>query len=237
MSEWKLKRFWTEVQVEKAGGGYSVRLDGRSIRTPGKAPLDLPTRALAESMAAEWQAQSEEVRPETMPITRFANSAIDRVAPQFEEVAAIVSAFGETDLLCYRAEGPAELQARQAAAWDPVLDWAERTFSGRMNVTSGVIPVSQPQVVLDALGNAVRSRSAFELAALHELVSLTGSLVLGLAADAGELTPDEAWAHSRIDEIWQIEQWGPDEEAEEVAARRTSAFADAMRFLVLTRRA
>ena len=124
MSDWRPKRFWTAATVEPAPGGHTVHLDGRPVRTPGKSPLIVPTEAMARAIAAEWDAQTGIVRPETMPFTRSANSAIEKVAPQFDEVVGLLAAYGETDLLCYRAHGPAELMARQAAAWDPLLDWA-----------------------------------------------------------------------------------------------------------------
>ena len=230
MSEWAAKRFWKEATVGEEEDGHVVLLDGRPIRTPSRAPLALPTRALAAAVAEEWDRQEEIIRPATMPMTRFANTAQDRVAPEFDAVARMVAAYGETDLLCYRAEGPAELVRRQREAWDPLLDWAAERFAARLHPTAGVVPVAQPAEALDRLAVAVMDRSPWRLTALHELVVLTGSLVAGLAVAEGVRTPEDAWTLSRIDEDWQISQWGSDSEAEAAAARRRAEFLDAVRF-------
>lgn len=235
MSTWKPKRFWTETAVTETEGGYTIALDGRPVRTPAKAPLVLPTRALADAVAAEWAAQVDEVRPETMPLTRTANSAIDKVAAQHDEVASLVAAYGETDLLCYRAEAPRELVDRQAAAWDPILDWASDTLGARLVTVSGVIPTAQDHRALDRLAARVKDFDAFQLAAFHDLVSLTGSLVLALAATESVRDAEVIWEHSRIDESWQIERWGEDEEAAEHTALKKQAFLDALRFFSLLR--
>ena len=230
MSEWAMKRFWTEAAVARTEGGFSVVLDGRPIRTPGRQPLDLPTQALAEAMAAEWAAQEEVVDPRRMPFTRTANSAIDKVRPQHDAVADMLAAYGETDLLCHRAERPAELAIRQAKAWDPLLDWAEEEYGARLHPTVGVMPIAQDGQALSRLTAAVRALSAFELAAFHDLVALSGSLIIGFAA-ARQRRPIEAlWDASRVDEIWQIEQWGEDAEAAEDAAAKRDAFLHAGRF-------
>lgn len=230
MSEWAAKRFWTEVSVASTGGGFSVLLDGRPIRTPGRAPLDLPTEALAEAMAAEWAAQEGTVDPRTMPVTRTANSAIDKVRPQQEAVADMLAAYGETDLLCHRADRPPELVARQAAAWDPLLDWAAEVFGGRLRVTAGVMPAPQDAALLLRLRDGVRALSAFELAAFHDLVSLSGSLVIGFATARGHRPAEALWEVSRIDESWQAEQWGEDAEAAKDAEGKRDAFLHAARF-------
>ena len=235
MSNWKPKRFWQAATVEACEGGYAVRLDGRPVKTPAKVPLVLPTEALAAIIAAEWQAQEKEVRPETMPATRTANSAIDKVSRHFAEVAEMVAEYGGSDLLCYRAEGPAALTERQAEAWDPLLHWAAERFGAPLRATAGVMHIAQPQPSLAALSAAVHSQSAFELAALHDLVAITGSLVLGLAIAERRLSPEEGFALSRIDEHWQIEQWGADEQAAEIEALKHLALQDAARFHGLCR--
>lgn len=234
MSGWKLKRFWQEAQVTEAeGGGFAILLDGRPVRTPAKAPLVLPSRALAKAVAAEWDAQEGEVRPDTMPLTRTANSAIDKVLTQHDEVATLLAAYGETDLLCYRAEAPEELVDRQREAWDPLLDWAAEALQARLSAVRGVIPEPQDGVALERMARRVRGFDAFRLAAFHDLVSLTGSLVLGFAATQGVCEPEEIWEISRIDETWQAEKWGEDEQAAEHTAMKKQAFLDAMRFLSL----
>jgi chaperone required for assembly of F1-ATPase len=230
MSVWAARRFWTTASAVPVEGGFAVHLDARPVRTPLKAPLVLPTLALAEAVAAEWQAQDGRVNPETMPFTRTANSAIDKVAPQMDEVAAMLAAYGGSDLLCYRAEGPPDLIARQAEAWDPVLIWALEALGADLLVTTGVIHVEQPPESLMRLHENVAGQTPFQLAAFHDLVALSGSLVLALAVTEGNLTADEAWSLSRIDEDWQISLWGEDEEAAEVAALKRAAFLQADRF-------
>lgn len=235
MADWAPKRFWTAATVAPAAGGFTVHLDGRPVRTPAKAPLLLPTEALARAVAAEWAAQEGRLQPETMPATRAANSAIDKVAPQRAEVAALIAAYGGSDLLCYRAEAPETLVARQAAAWNPLLDWAAGALGAPLAVAAGVVPVDQPEASLARLAAEVAALNDFELAAFHDLVALSGSLVLALAVARGRLLPEAAWQAARIDEDWQIEQWGEDEEAGRTAALRRAAFMDAHRFFALCR--
>jgi chaperone required for assembly of F1-ATPase len=181
-------------------------------------------------VAAEWDAQDGEVKPLTMPATRSANSAVERVAPQHAEVAEMLASYGETDLLCYRAERPADLTQRQAKGWDPLLAWAEAQYGTRLIVTSGVLPVAQPPEAVVRLARVVADIPPFPMTALHDLVTLTGSLILGLAVAEGRLFPKEAWDLSRIDETWQIEQWGDDEEAAEAAAAKEAQLAHAGKF-------
>ena len=230
MSEWKAKRFWKQASATQADGGWQVLLDGRPVRTPAKAALLLPSQALAEAVAAEWDAQEERIDPRAMPATRTANSAIDKLALQREEVAEMLASYGGSDMLCYRAETPAELATRQAAEWDPLLDWAETAHGARLRPTAGIMPVTQDAAALERLAAPVREMEPFALAAFHDLVALSGSLVLALAVIADRLDPEEAWRLSRIDEEWQIEQWGEDEEAEAMAKVKRTAFLDAARF-------
>lgn len=234
MNDWAPKRFWQDASVVEAEEGFEIRLDARPVKTPAKAPLILPSRALADAVAAEWQAQEERIDPRLMPATRSANAAIDKVRPQQAEVAAMLAAYGDSDLLCYRADGPAELVARQAEGWDPMLDWAAATFDARLEPRTGVMHVPQEPDALARLARAVDRLDAFELAAFHDLVSLTGSLVLGLAAERGR-DAETVWQLSRIDETWQAELWGADDEAERVAQEKRSDFNHAVRFLALVR--
>ncbi|MEM8731020.1 MAG: ATP12 family protein [Pseudomonadota bacterium] len=230
MSEWALKRFWTDVSIEAIEGGHRVTLDGRTVRTPAKSELLLPSEALARAVAAEWAAQDGQIDPLSMPCTRSSNSAIDRVAPQRAEVAAMLAAYGDSDLLCYRAEGPEPLVARQSEAWDPALDWAAQTLGARLEPRTGLIHEAQDPHALAQLAARVDPFGPFHLAAFHDLVGLTGSLILGFAAAAGWRGTDEIWAVSRIDEDWQAEQWGLDEEAAEEAEKKRQDFHHAKRF-------
>lgn len=235
MSDWKAKRFWTECKVAEAEGGFTVLLDGRGVKTPAKTPLIVPTVALAEAIAAEWDAQEGEIDPRTMPVMRGANAALDKVATQHDEVAALIADYGGTDLLCYRATSPEELIARQAAAWDPVLDWAAEHLSARLQQGQGVMHVAQDPAVLQSLHDKVRALTNFELAAFHDLVGISGSLILGFAA-VHDLHPiDDLWTLSRVDETWQQELWGEDEEASEHAEIKRQAFVQAKRFFDMSR--
>ncbi|PVA06457.1 ATP12 family chaperone protein [Thalassorhabdomicrobium marinisediminis] len=224
MSEWAAKRFWTEVSVEPVDGGFAVHLDGRPVKTPAKTLLVLPNRRVADAVAEEWRAVEGAINPEVMPFTRAANSAHDKVTPQFDEVAAMLAAYGESDLLCYRAESPEALVARQAAQWDPLLDWASDTYDARLQITTGVMPVEQSPQAVKNLAAPLYAADAFELTALHDLVALSGSLVLALAVTQRRLTAAEAWDLSRVDEDWQIEQWGEDETAAQMAEVKQRAF-------------
>jgi len=232
---WARKRFWKEVTVAPADAGYAVHLDGRPVRTPAKAPFIAPAQAVAEAAAEEWLAQEGELKPETMPVTRAVNSAIDRVAPQIEDVRGIVAAYGGSDLLCYRAGAPAELVQRQAERWDPALAWAEERFGARLILGEGVMHVAQPEAAVAALERAVAAYTPLELTALHDLVAISGSLVLGLSVAEGAMAAEEAWAASRVDEDWQVEQWGEDAEAVEAAANKRAAFLEAARLIQLAR--
>jgi len=237
MSDWAARRFWTAAEAVAVADGYGVRLDGRAVRTPAKAELVVPTEALAREIAAEWDAQEGEIRPATMPMTRAGNVTIDRVAHQRAAVAAMLTEYGGCDLLCYRAESPGELAARQAVAWDPLLDWAESALSARLRTTCGVMHVAQDRAALDRLHAEVRLLDIWALTALHDLVSLSGSLVIGFAALREHAPAEALWRVSRIDESWQEEQWGSDEEASATAARKESDFLNAKRFHDLSRRA
>ena len=230
MSQWRVKRFWTAASAHAVPGGYEVRLDARTVKTPGKHPLLLPTLTLADAIAAEWDAQTGEIKPAQMPMTRFANSAVEKVAPQFAAVVAEVASYGASDLLCYRATKPQALIGRQAKGWDPILAWARQTFAAPLIVTAGVMPVPQPKASLTALHAEVAALTPFQLVALHDLVAISGSLVLGLAVARERLDQAAAFDLSRIDEHWQAELWGRDEEATAMEARKRADFTAAARF-------
>ncbi|QPM90764.1 ATP12 family chaperone protein [Pseudooceanicola algae] len=233
MSEWKARRFWKAADVVETPQGFSVQLDGRPVKTPAKAALALPSRALADRIAAEWQAQEDAIDPTSMPFMRTANSAIDKVATQHGEVAQLLADYGDSDLVCYRATSPVELVERQAAVWDPMLDWAATRLDARLEPRQGVIHDSQDPQALSRLSAQVAALSPFELAAFHDLVSLSGSLVLGFAAFLDAAATPEIWDMSRVDEDWQAEQWGLDDEAKAVADGKKVAFLHAKEFLDL----
>ena len=227
MSEWKAKRFWKEALVEPAAKGFAVLLDGRPVKTPAKSALVMPTRAFAEVVAAEWDAQEESINPLTMPFTRSANAAIDKVSVQRKEVADMLAAYGDSDLLCYRAERPEALVERQAEQWDPLLEWAAGALCARLETRTGVMHTPQSPDTLRVLSERVHQLSDFELAGFHDLVSLSGSLILGFAAAQGVRPAKAIWKISRLDEIWQAEEWGADEDAEAAAEIKEAAFVHA----------
>jgi chaperone required for assembly of F1-ATPase len=228
------KRFYKTVGIEDAGGeGAALLLDGKNVRTPGKAPLVLPSRALAEAVAEEWRAQGERIDPSTMPLTRLANSAIDGVAGREASVIADILDFAGSDLLCYRAEGPSGLTEAQCRHWDPVLAWVRDGLGAPLVLSQGVTHVAQPEVSLARLKESLAGRDPFSLAALHEMTSLTGSALLALGVALGRLAPEAAWEAAHVDEDFQIGQWGEDEEAAARRQNRRRDFDAAARMLKL----
>ncbi|WP_099826590.1 ATP12 family chaperone protein [Oceaniglobus indicus] len=235
MADWATKRFWSEVSIEETAGGFGLRLDGRGVKTPARADVVVPTRALADMMADEWRAQSDTVDPATMPVTRSVNAALDKVAPQRGAVEEMIIAYAETDLLCYRATSPAELIARQNDLWDPLLAWAADGLGAPLKTTPGVMPVEQPPASVAILRRAMAPMSVFEIAAFHDLVGLSGSFILGLAVSEGRIAGKEAWDLSRLDEEWQVSLWGRDDEADATSALKRAGFLHAERVLFAAR--
>lgn len=227
-----MKRFYRDVAVT-CDDGWHVTLDGKSVRTPSRALLTLPTTGLADAIAAEWAAQGETIKPATMPLTGFAYAAIDRVTPDVAAFAAGLAAFAETELLCYRAEGPPALAARQAAEWDPLLAWARRRYDIDFVVTTSIIHAAQPPAMLARIASAFATFDAFRLAALHPVVTICGSAVIGLAIAERHLNATAAWAAGQLDELWQAEQWGTDPLAEAAQADRQAALGTSVRLLDL----
>lgn len=234
MTGWTAKRFWDAAHVVEIEGGHTVHLDARPVRTPGKLPLIVPTKEMAHAIAAEWDAQDGVINPLSMPVTRAANSAIEKVTPQRAAVVAELAGYGGSDLICYRAVSPEGLIAKQAAAWDPWLAWVANAFDAPLIQGQGVMPIAQPPESLARLHARVDMFDAFQLAGFHDLVAISGSLVLALAVTQGKLDPHEAWTLSRIDEDWQIAEWGADEEAAEQAELKQLAFIAAASFMKLS---
>ena len=232
-----MRRFWKEVSVEQSAYGLAIRLDGRPVKTPLRAELSVPTKAMADAVILEWEAVEEKIDPAAMPMTEFANAAIDRIGPERATFVAAISAYGETDLFCYRAEAGAPLAARQAAIWDPWLDWARGRFDVAFNIVEGIMPQPQPPETVTRLEAAVASRGTFELAAMAKLAHLSGSLVATLALVERAGSAEELWSASCLDEIWQEELWGEDYFATKNRADREAEFMQAARFLELLRAA
>ncbi len=228
------KRFYKQATIGEAeGGGFSVLLDGRTVRTPASAPLSLPARRLAQAIAEEWEAQEEKIDPQTMGLMQLAATAIDRVTGRHGEVIAEIVKFAETDLTCYRADTSEELTVRQAKAWQPELDWFNKTYGVALVVTSGIMPVAQPDDVAPMLSGAMGKMSSWQLSALHSLTAGLGSVVLSLSVLHGRLDGKTAFAHSRLDELFQVELWGEDKEAMEKRQAVCDDMLTAERFLQL----
>jgi len=228
-----MKRFYKDVSLEAGESGTRLLLDGRPVKTPGKKLLLLPGGAFAEAVADEWRAQEEEIDPRTMPLTRLANTVIEGVVTNAEEVRANLCAYGETDHLCHWAEAPEKLVARQAEQWQPVLDWWAQERYSRFKVVQGIVAVEQDEAALARLREEIAAFDPFALAALHEMTSLTGSVLLAVATARGAIDPATAWDAAHVDEAFQIEEWGEDEEARARHETRHAAFLDAIHALRL----
>ena len=228
-----MRRFWKEVTVERDDAAWAVRLDGGAVRTPARGALSGPSRALADGIAEEWRSVGDEVDPRGMPLTGFANAAIDRVAPDRQAFAAGLGRYAEADLACYRSEWPPELVERQQQGWDPLLAWARRRYDVDLATTSGLIHIPQPPATVDRLVHEVTALDPFRLAGLSSLVTIGGSLIAGLAVLEKAIPTEEAWAAVSLDERWQLDQWGSDTEAEKALDSRRRGFLAAARFLEL----
>lgn len=230
------KRFYEAAGVARAPEGWLVQLDGRGVKTPGRVPLALPSRALAEGIAAEWDAQGEIIDPRTMPLTKLANTAIDGVTGREEAVRAEIVGYAGNDLLCYRAERPERLARLQHERWDPLLIWVTQHFGARLHTATGVMPVTQAPGCVAKLAEAIAALDALALTACHVMTTLTGSAVLALAHVHGRLSADEAWDAAHVDEDFQIAQWGEDAEARKRREMRHAEMMAAALFLGLSRR-
>ena len=229
------KRFYDDVAIKDEGVGVGVLLDGKPVRTPGKAPFVVPNKAVAEAIGDEWRGQGARIDPATMPLTRLANSVIDGVKGHEQAVIGDILNYAGSDLICYRAEGPKGLVTRQTKHWDPIVAWAKQDLGVPMRLAEGVMHVAQAPTSLDAIGKRLAGFDAWSLAGLHVMTGLSGSALLALAVALGRLTPEAAWEAAHVDEDWQISQWGEDEEAKERRENRRRDFAAAARMLELLR--
>lgn len=226
------KRFYADVAVGEADGGFTILLDGRPVRTPARGLLQVPTRPLAEAVAAEWAAQETHINPFLMPLTRLVNVALDRVASDLGAVSEEVVQYAGTDMLFYRAEGPQTLVDRQARGWDPVLDWMKQAHDARFFLAEGIRHVAQPPEAL-ARVRALVPQEALALAAVHSMTTLTGSALLALAVREGVLDADAAWTAAHVDEDFNRDQWGEDDAATARRADRRIEMEAAARLLAL----
>ena len=228
-----MKRFYREAVASALPGGFGVTLDGKPIRTPDKATLAVPTLALADAIAAEWRRQGDDIRLETLALTRLASTAIDLVATRREAVIAETAKYAGTDLVCYRASEPPDLSQRQDRVWQPLLDWARERYGATLKTTAGIVPVLQDQASLDAYARAVADYDDFALAALRLAAGAAGSLIVALALIEGRLGADTAFAAAELDETFQIEQWGEDPEQRKRRAGLQADLALAAQFVAL----
>ena len=230
-----MKRFYQDVGAVPVDGGFAVLLDGRPVRTPGRNLLVLPTDTLAVAIADEWAAQGDQIVATTMPLLRLANTVVDGVAVNRAGVIDTILRFGENDLLCYRAHQPPELAARQREGWDPLLDWVRQRHGAHMRTAEGLTHIDQTPDALLALREALEEFDPFTLGALHVIASITGSAVLALAAAHGFISGPNAFALSRIDEVYQAEKWGEDAEAAKRAGNLAHELDMAVALMILAR--
>jgi chaperone required for assembly of F1-ATPase len=232
------RRFYREVSVEPvpaAGAAYRILLDGKPVRTPAGAPLAVPGRALAEAIADEWRAQGDTIKPDTMLLTKLANTAIDQVRPNRQTATAQILAFAKTDLVCYRAETPRSLVQRQNAQWDPLLDWARRRYGANLTYGAGIVYVEQSPQALAALERAIAGHDDFALAGLHAAATLLGSTIIALAFSDRHLGAEQAFAAAELDERYQAERWGQDAEAVKLSRKKAEELAEIERFFLFLR--
>ena len=227
-----MKRFYTSATTTPVDNGHAILLDERAIKTPKRAALVVPVLALAEAIAVEWEAQTDAIRPETMPLTGMANAAIDLIAPDPNAFAMPLAAYGESDLLCYRAQDK-ELASLEAAEWNPILGWAEARYGIEFVLATGIIHVAQPHETLAALREALLAHDPFQLATLSPLITIGGSLVVALALTERAFDGDALWAAVNCDEHWQEQRWGADADAVATRALKQREWDAAVRFLGL----
>lgn len=232
MVEWARKRFWETVSTVCVDGAslYKVYLDKRLLNTPNKKPLILPTKEMANHVVFEWESQGDKVDPLTMPYTRSANSSIDKVAPQIDEIRKLVTDYGDSDLICYRADKPKELVRRQEKIWSNLVLWSASNLSAPLNIFEGVVYAPQPSQSILEFEKQVSNLNTFQLCALYDLVTISGSLVLSLAVIKNFLSLDNAWSACQVDEDWQQENWGIDEVESVRTLNRKTAFFHAASF-------
>ncbi len=230
-----MKRVYKTVAVAEGENGFAVHLDGRTVRSPARRDLILPNRALAEAVAAEWDAQAESIDPRTMPFMSLVATAADRVEIQRDHVIETIAGYAGSDMLCYRAEEPADLVRRQNEIWDPLLDWTADALGARLRVTTGIMPVRQDEAALNAIQGVVAGYEPLAMTALHEITSIAGSVVIGLAVTEGHIDADAGVVAAQLDETFQIEQNGEEEEAVERLANLRADLLAAAEFLRLSR--
>jgi len=227
------KRFYKSVSLQEQPGGFGLALDERPVKTPLKKALMMPSRGLGDAVAQEWERQEEHIDPNSMMLTKLCNTALDRVGDDRARIIDEIVDYANADLLCYRAEGPVELVARQCKLWDPMLEWASQDLGARFSATAGIVHQSQSEDCLTAFRRFVEGLNDFAMAGYHNAMTMTGSAILAAAAQRRHLPADEVWSLAHVDEDWQIERWGGDEEEAERRTRRHAEFLGIFEFLTL----
>ncbi len=231
-----MRRFYKKVSIERVGDGFTIHLDDRSIKTPARNRLILPTRKLAKAVAAEWEAQDENIDPQSMPLMGLSEGALDQVISDRERIISRIAAFADSDMLYYRAdETQPALAERQVVEWDPLLDWARARYDVSFDLIRGVMHRSQPKQTIVRLTGVVAAQDNFVIAAMLSLAGLTGSLVATLAIVEGRHDPQTLWPLVNLEELWQEEQWGGDDLAIATRGIKLGEFQMATRFLDLSR--
>ena len=229
------KRFWTSTTVEDGPEGYVIHLDGRAVKTPEGAKLTILNQPLAQAVREEWDSQVDEINPASMPMFRFTVTAIDRVTPQRDAVIDEISGYGGSDLVCYREADNNVLATRQHEVWQPYLDWFSDSEGVKLAITDGIMPVLQDASALRAMREIVSRYDDFSLAGLHSLVTVSGSLVVGLAIASQHVSPETGGKAALLDDLWQQEKWGYDAEADAHIKDRMKLLSDAARFITMLR--
>jgi len=229
------QKFYKQAHVETSDSGFTLLLDGRPVKTPAGSTLSVLSERLAQEIAREWTAQQDTIDPHTMPLTALACTMLDRIIPEQAAVKSQLLRFAATDLLCYRAQEPADLAARQHAVWQPLIDWVAERHHAPMQVTQGILPVPQPQTALESLSSAIDRLQDWELAALSSITAIAGSLIIGLAVIAGRIDAEEAFAIVQLDEDFQNERWGTVEEASHRQRILQNEIQSAVTFVELAR--
>lgn len=227
------RKFYQSVEVNAEGDEFAISLDGKPVRTPMKNAFSLPNEPLAQAISEEWLSQDEFINPDEMPLTRLANTAIDRVADRRDDILAEIVAYAGSDLLCYRASDPRELVSRHVEHWDPLLDWAKNALNAHFETVDGVVHLEQRPETLTAFHQGAEAHDAFALTGLHNIMTMTGSAIMALALVRGAISGEAAWRAAHVDEDWQIEQWGEDAEAKDRRELRHAEFMETTRFLEL----
>lgn len=218
------KRFWKSAAVVEVDGGFNVTLDGHAVRTPSKAALHIQYRTIAEQIAAEWMAQENEVDPATMPATRMVNSVIDKVSVNADAIVEMLTEYAGSDLLCYRSLSPQELIDKQAQIWDPLLEWSATAMGATLIATCGVMHTKQDDLAVNMYRQRLKSMNHYQLAGVHDLISISGSAVISMALISNHITLNQAWIAATVDEAWQESQWGADAEAQDALLKKRGDF-------------